>query len=136
MVGCESRTLSSMSPAQRHAPFVAAFCPAAFASAAHSFSARRIRRRIGSAMACSARSRANSSDDMDELEIARKSMGVNLGLVDLQFSSHQRLVSDSGNYLTGSGVKFLCCYAVHHQPVSISPQRSKQGSSSAGLSSR
>src|SRR5579859_5198833 len=64
-----------MSPAHKQAP-LALFC--AFAWASPSFRACRILRLVGSAMACNARSREDSLDDMVSLAISRKSMGVNV----------------------------------------------------------
>ena len=110
IVGCERRTRSSMSPAQRHGPLVA-FC--AFASASPSFRACRILRRVGSAMACNARSREDSFDDMDPLLIR---------LICRQFSS-------VGNYLARSGVNHLRRYAVGRPPRHYA-LISKQGSRS------
>jgi len=71
IVGCDRETRSSISPAHRHPPV-------AFASATPSLRACRMRRRVGSVMACSARSRDASVKDMDGLAIARLSTGVNV----------------------------------------------------------
>jgi hypothetical protein len=57
MVGCESRICSSISPAQRHP--ASDFEPALFAP---SFRAFKIRLRVESAIACSARSSVPSAD--------------------------------------------------------------------------
>ena len=65
-----------MSPAHSRAPL---------ASTSPCLSACRIRRRVGSAMACRARSRVASPEDMDAIGIALKSMSVNVKKTPIAF---------------------------------------------------
>src|SRR5450755_316603 len=94
MVGCVSRTRSSMSPAHSAGPAAVSFFP--LASASPSLRACRIRRRVESAIACSARSRDASVDDMDESGIARKSTRVNLAVLFSSFHSSTRANARGG----------------------------------------
>ena len=89
IVGCESCTRSSISPAHKDCPVATLLCPAARASASPCFNACKILRRVGSAMACNARSRDSSVDDMDGLGIQRGLMSVNL-LTNPVIPTHER----------------------------------------------
>ena len=84
-------------------------CAVPFSSAAPSFNACKIRRRVGSAIACNARSRDASLEDIDQQGIARESMAVNVGKL-LACGKAVEPVSQCepiGNHLLRFGVQHL-----------------------------